>query len=128
MITASHLSRAFGTVRAVDDVSLHVEAGEIYGLVGADGAGKTTFIRLLCNALRADAGAALIAGYSAARQPELARAQIGYLSQRFSLYEELTVLENLRFFAEVRGLPSREWKPRCFAAVLAHMSPSLDSA
>ncbi len=113
MITASHLSRAFGKVRAVDDVSLRVEAGEIYGLVGPDGAGKTTFIRLLCNALRADAGEATIAGFSAARQPELARAQIGYLSQRFSLYEELTVLENLRFFAEVRGLPAREWRPRC---------------
>ena len=113
MIEAVHLSRAFGHVRAVDDVSLHVEAGEIYGLVGADGAGKTTFIRLLCNAIRADAGEATIAGYSAARQPELARAQIGYLSQRFSLYEEMTVLENLRFFAEVRGLPAREWQPRC---------------
>ncbi len=125
MIEAKHLSRAFGkahrpwakqspdALRAVDDVSLRVAAGEIYGLVGPDGAGKTTFIRLLCNAIRADAGEATIAGYSAARQPELARAQIGYLSQRFSLYEELTVLENLRFFAEVRGLPAQEWKPRC---------------
>ena len=118
MIESRHLSRAFGKkhdaqVRAVDDVSLSVAAGEIYGLVGPDGAGKTTFIRLLCNAIRADAGEATIAGYSAVRQPEQARAQIGYLSQRFSLYEELTVLENLRFFAEVRGLPAREWKPRC---------------
>ncbi len=113
MISASHLSRAFGKTRAVDDVSLHVDAGEIYGLVGPDGAGKTTFIHLLCGAIRADAGEATIAGYPVARRPERARAQIGYLSQRFSLYEEMTVLENIRFFAEVRGLPAREWRPRC---------------
>jgi ABC-2 type transport system ATP-binding protein len=113
MIEASHLSRAFGKTRAVDDVSLHVNAGEIYGLVGPDGAGKTTFMHLLCGAMRPDTGEATIAGYRVAKQPEQARAQIGYLSQRFSLYEEMTVLENIRFFAEVRGLPAREWKPRC---------------
>jgi ABC-2 type transport system ATP-binding protein len=113
MIDASHLSKTFGRLRAVDDVSLHVDAGEIYGLVGPDGAGKTTFMRLLCGALRADAGEATIGQYRVARQPEQARALIGYLSQRFSLYEEMTVLENLRFFAEVRGLPAREWRPRC---------------
>ena len=115
LIQAVHLSRSFGRARAVDDVSLRVDAGEIYGLVGPDGAGKTTFMRLLCYAIRADAGEALIAGINAARQPEQARAQIGYLSQRFSLYQELTVLENIRFFAEVRGIPAREWKPRCHA-------------
>ncbi|MCL5273617.1 MAG: ABC transporter ATP-binding protein [Chloroflexi bacterium] len=113
MINASHLSRSFGPLRAVDDVSLHVGAGQIYGLVGPDGAGKTTFIRLLCGAIRASAGEATIAGYPVAQQPEQARAQIGYLSQRFSLYEEMTVLENIRFFAEVRGLPAAEWRPRC---------------
>ena len=115
MIRAVNLSRAFGKVQAVSNVSLHVDAGEIYGLVGPDGAGKTTFMRLLCYAIRADSGEAFIAGFAAARQPEKARAQIGYLSQRFSLYEELTVLENIRFFAEVRGIPTREWKPRCHA-------------
>jgi ABC-2 type transport system ATP-binding protein len=113
MINASHLSRSFGPLHAVQDVSLHVGAGEIYGLVGPDGAGKTTFMHLLCGSIRADAGQATIAGYRVDKQPEQARAQIGYLSQRFSLYEELTVLENIRFFAEVRGLPSREWRPRC---------------
>ena len=113
MIQASHLSRSFGKVHAVQDVSLQVGAGEIYGLVGPDGAGKTTFMHLLCGSIRADAGQATIAGYRVDKQPEQARAQIGYLSQRFSLYEELTVLENIRFFAEVRGLPSREWRPRC---------------
>jgi ABC-2 type transport system ATP-binding protein len=113
LIQASHLSRAFGSVRAVQDVSLQVSAGEIYGLVGPDGAGKTTFMHLLCGSIRAGAGQAAIAGYRVDKQPERARAQIGYLSQRFSLYEELTVLENIRFFAEVRGLPAREWRPRC---------------
>jgi ABC-2 type transport system ATP-binding protein len=113
LITASHLSRSFGSVHAVQDVSLQVNTGEIYGLVGPDGAGKTTFMHLLCGSIRADAGQATIAGYRVDKQPELARAQIGYLSQRFSLYEELTVLENIRFFAEVRGLPANEWRPRC---------------
>ena len=113
MITADHLKRSFGHTRAVDDVSLRVEAGEIYGLVGPDGAGKTTFIRLLCGAIRADAGEAHIGEFDVARKPEKARALIGYLSQRFSLYDEMTVLENIRFFAEVRGLSDNQWRPRC---------------
>ncbi len=91
----------------------HVDAGEIYGLVGSDGAGKTTTMRLLVGALKADAGVCSIAGHDVATRTEDARAQIGYLSQRFSLYEDLTVLENIRFFAEVRGLLPDEWLPRC---------------
>jgi ABC-2 type transport system ATP-binding protein len=113
MVVAEHLKRSFGVTRAVDDVSLRVEAGDTYGLVGPDGAGKTTFIRLLCGGIRADAGAAHIGGYAVVRQPEKARALLGYLSQRFSLYDDMTVLENIRFFAEVRGLPSNQWRPRC---------------
>jgi ABC-2 type transport system ATP-binding protein len=119
MIQASHLYRVFGETAAVRDVHLAVSAGEIYGLVGPDGAGKTTTMRLLCGALRADqppAGEATsirIAGFDVLLQVEEARAQIGYLPQRFSLYEDLTVLENIRFFAEARGLPPAEWKPRC---------------
>lgn len=114
MIEANDLHKNFGDTHAVDGVSLHVAEGEIYGLVGPDGAGKTTTIRLLCGALRPEPGAKIeIAGYDVLRQTEPARAQIGYLPQRFSLYEELSVLENLRFFAEVRGLPSAQWKPRC---------------
>ncbi len=112
MIEARHLRKTFGAKTAVDDLSLHVGRGEIYGLVGPDGAGKTTTMRLLCGALRPDAGTVRIADYDLARQVDQARAQIGYLSQRFSLYEELTVLENIRFFAEVRGLSRREWYPR----------------
>jgi ABC-2 type transport system ATP-binding protein len=113
LIEATNLHKHFGPIRAVDGVSLSIESGEIYGLVGADGAGKTTTIRLLVGALKADSGQAEICGYDINRQTEQARAQFGYLSQRFSMYEDLTVLENIRFFAEVRGLKSDEWHPRC---------------
>jgi ABC-2 type transport system ATP-binding protein len=112
LVQASNLKKHFGATRAVDDVSLHIRAGEIYGLVGADGAGKTTTMRLLVGALKADAGEINICGYDIHRQTEQARAHFGYLSQRFSLYEDLTVLENIRFFAEVRGLKAHEWLPR----------------
>lgn len=97
----------------MDGVSLEIKPGEIYGLVGADGAGKTTTMRLLVGALLPDQGEVTICGYDVLRKTEHARAQIGYLSQRFSMYEDLTVLENIRFFAEVRGLKSHEWLPRC---------------
>ncbi len=112
MIEVHHLTKTFGEKVAVNDLSLRVAEGEIYGLVGPDGAGKTTTMRLLCGALRPDAGEVRIAGHDVARQVNHARAQIGYLSQRFSLYEELTVLENIRFFAEVRGLSRQAWYPR----------------
>jgi ABC-2 type transport system ATP-binding protein len=116
LIEAHNLIKTFGERRAVDGLNLQVAAGEIYGLVGPDGAGKTTTLRLLCGALRAspaDGAAIHIAGYDIPRQTEMARAQVGYLPQRFSLYEELSVLENIRFFAEVRGMKAAEWRPRC---------------
>ena len=113
LVQATNLHKHFGNTCAVDGVSLNIEPGEIYGLVGADGAGKTTTLRLLVGALKADSGQAKICGYDIERQTELARAQFGYLSQRFSMYEDLSVLENIRFFAEVRGLRSNEWLPRC---------------
>jgi len=123
LIAAAHLSKSFhragSLVHAVADLSLSVAPGEIYGLVGPDGAGKTTAIRLLCGALRPDLGKKgaapeiSITGIDLLRHSDPARAQLGYLAQRFSMYEELTVLENLRFFAEVRGLKAAEWKPRC---------------
>jgi len=112
LITAQNLTKSFGDTLAVDDLSLQVRAGEIYGLVGPDGAGKTTTMRLLCGALVPDRGEVTVGGYSMITDPDLGREQLGYLSQKFSLYEELTVLENIRFFAEVRGIPSREWKMR----------------
>jgi len=112
LIQAQGLHKSFGDNHAVNDVSLNIAAGEIYGLVGSDGAGKTTTLRLLVGALQADAGEIEVGGYDVRKQVEYARSQIGYLSQRFSLYEDLTVLENIRFFAEVRGLSSKEWLPR----------------
>ena len=113
LIDATDLHKSFGDVHAVDGVTLKIEPGEIYGLVGSDGAGKTTTMRLIVGALKADSGQARVAGHDIDKQTEDARAQLGYLSQRFSLYEDLTVLENIRFFAEVRGLRSNEWLPRC---------------
>jgi ABC-2 type transport system ATP-binding protein len=113
LVNATNLHKSFGDNHAVDGVSLEIKAGEIYGLVGADGAGKTTTMRLLVGALKADSGQVDICGYDIDRQTEQARSQFGYLSQRFSMYEDLTVLENIRFFAEVRGLKSNEWLPRC---------------
>lgn len=112
LVKADGLHRTFGTVPAVENVSLSITAGEIYGLVGADGAGKTTTMRLLVGALRPSSGEASVCGFSLTRQAEPARACLGYLSQRFSLYEDLTVLENIRFFAEARGLQPDEWRPR----------------
>lgn len=117
-ICAAHMRKTFGAAVAVDDLRLEVAAGAIYGLVGPDGAGKTTSIRLLCGALRPDPHdggeppSIHIAGVDMLRQTDLARQRLGYLPQRFSMYEELTVMENLRFFAEVRGLSDRDWKPR----------------
>ncbi|MFN8493704.1 MAG: ABC transporter ATP-binding protein [Caldilineaceae bacterium] len=111
-IKATDLHKTFGHTRAVDGVSLHVAAGEIYGLVGPDGAGKTTLLRLLCGALQIEAGEVTLGQFNVKKQAEQARAQLGYLAQRFALYEDLTVIENLRFFAELRGLPANEWEPR----------------
>src|SRR5262245_30287728 len=113
LVNATNISKSFGETRAVDGVSFEIPAGEIYGLVGADGAGKTTTMRLLVGALKADSGEINICGYDINRQTEQARSQFGYLSQRFSMYEDLTVLENIRFFAEVRGLKPNEWLERC---------------
>ena len=112
LIEATGLSKSFGPIHAVDGVSLNVMAGEIYGLVGPDGAGKTTVMRLLCAALHPDSGSISLGGVDMRRHPESGRELIGYLAQRFALYEELTVLENLQFFAEVRGLRASEWAPR----------------
>jgi ABC-2 type transport system ATP-binding protein len=112
MIVARELYKNFGHQAAVDGLSFEVGAGEIYGLVGPDGAGKTTTMRLLCAALSLDRGQVTIGPYDMERQTELGRELIGYLPQRFSLYEELTVQENLRFFAEVRGVHSAEWQVR----------------
>jgi ABC-2 type transport system ATP-binding protein len=118
MISVSGARKAFREHVAVDAVDLKVAGGEIYGLVGPDGAGKTTLIRLACGALALDAGDIEIAGHSIKHATNRARAEIGYLPQRFSLYEDLTVQENLKFFAETRGLPRADWRARS-AEILA---------
>ncbi len=112
LVQANGLVRHFGSVHAVDGVDLKINPGEIYGLVGSDGAGKTTTMRLLVGALLPSQGEITICGYDVLKQAEQARSTIGYLSQRFSMYEDLTVLENIRFFAEIRGLSTTEWLPR----------------
>ena len=111
-IVAENLYKSFNEVHAVNGLSLTVQEGEIYGLVGPDGAGKTTTMRLICGGFHADQGSVSIRGLDVAKHPEEARAQIGYLAQRFSLYADLTVMENLRFFAEMHSLKSTEWKER----------------
>lgn len=111
-ISARDLRRAFGEVHAVDGVTLEVRPGEAYGLVGPDGAGKTTTMRLLVGALRPDGGSVTVNGLDMSDRPEVARAGIGYLAQRFSLYGDLTVWENLRFFGEVRDIRGEAFRAR----------------
>lgn len=112
MIQIENLVRRFGAVTAVSGLNLSVAAGEIYGLVGPDGAGKTTTFRLLVGALLPDSGRGAIGGHDLLTEMEAVRRLIGYLPQRFSLYPDLTVAENLRFFAEVNGISPDEWQPR----------------
>lgn len=112
LVQANNLKKYFSDVHAVNGVNLNIPAGEIYGLVGSDGAGKTTTMRMLVGALLPTEGSINVCGFDVLKEVENARSQIGYLSQRFSLYEDLTVLENIRFFAEIRGLSSSEWLPR----------------
>ena len=98
------LSKHFGAFKAVDRVSLEVNEGEIFGFLGANGAGKSTTIRMLCGLLRPTSGQALVLGVDVARDPEGVKRAIGYMSQRFSLYDDLSVVQNLRFFGGVYGL------------------------
>jgi ABC-2 type transport system ATP-binding protein len=111
-IVAENLYKSFGEVHAVNGLSLTVEESEIYGLVGPDGAGKTTTMRLICGGFNPDKGSVSIRGFDLAHHAEQARGQIGYLAQRFSLYGDLTVTENLHFFAQMHGIKASEWKPR----------------
>lgn len=112
LLRVKGVSRSFGTLNAVADLSLQVREGEIFGLMGPDGAGKTTLMRMLCGAIWPDTGEVHVCGVNMLTAADAARAQLGYLSQRFSLYEDLTVRENLRFFAEMRGMAPEEWQPR----------------
>jgi ABC-2 type transport system ATP-binding protein len=112
LLETENLVRTFGSVHAVDGLNLQVRAGEMVGLVGPDGAGKTTAIRLLCGALQPTSGQVRVAGFEVPAQVEKAREEIGYLAQRFSLYGDLTVKENLDFFGEVFEVPDKEREER----------------
>lgn len=104
-VSIDHLSKRFGDFVAVDDLSLEVRKGEVFGFLGPNGAGKSTTIRMLCGLLRPTSGRALVSGHDVAREPERVRQNIGYMSQRFSLYGDLTVIENLRLFAGLYSVP-----------------------
>jgi len=108
IITTTGLTKTFRDTRAVDALSLTINSGELFGLVGPDGAGKTTTLRLLAGLLSLSDGEATIAGYDLRKQSESIKKHIGYMAQQFSLYAELTVLENLRFFAEIYDVPKEE--------------------
>jgi ABC-2 type transport system ATP-binding protein len=111
-ITVKSLTKRFGGFTAVDAVSFDVRRGAIFGFLGANGAGKSTTIRMLCGLLDPTSGTATVGGFDVGREPEKVKRVIGYMSQKFSLYEDLTVLENIRFFGGVYGLPARAVQAR----------------
>jgi ABC-2 type transport system ATP-binding protein len=111
-IEAKDLTRTFGAFTAVDRISFDVRAGEVFGFLGANGAGKTTAIRMLTGLLAPSGGRATVAGFDVATQGEVIKRNIGYMSQRFSLYEDLTVVENIRLYGGIYDLRTREIRER----------------
>jgi ABC-2 type transport system ATP-binding protein len=112
IIETEHLSRRFGDLVAVADVTMSVYRGEIFGVLGPNGAGKSTTIRMLCGILDPSGGRGSVVGHDIAREQEQIKERIGYMTQRFSLYEDLTVLENLRFYAGIYGVPRGQRRQR----------------
>ncbi len=117
VVETHDLARRFGSFVAVDRVTLSVRRGEIFGFLGANGAGKTTTIRMLIGVLRPTSGSARVAGYDVVREAERVKRSIGYMSQRFALYNDLTVVENVRFYGGVYGLSNDRLHARCDALV-----------
>lgn len=111
-IEVKNLTKKFGSFTAVDDISFNVNKGEIFGFLGANGAGKTTTIRMLCGILTPTSGDAIVGGYSIMKETNKVKTRIGYMSQRFSLYNDLTVEENINFFSGVYNLPDEKLKER----------------
>ncbi len=108
MIRLEHLTKTFGETTAVDDVSFEVQEGEIYGLIGPDGAGKTTTLRVISTAMLPTSGQVTVDGRDVTREAEEIKREIGYMPQRFALYPDLTVVENMNFFADIFGSPQEE--------------------
>lgn len=111
-IEVKNLTKKFGDFTAVDNVNFTVKQGEIFGFLGANGAGKSTTIRMLIGVLEPTSGDALVGGFSIMKQPEMVKKNIGYMSQKFSLYNDLTVAENIRFYAGVYGLDGKKYEER----------------
>ena len=116
-IDVKGLTRRFGEFTAVDHISFSVKKGEIFGFLGANGAGKTTAIRMLCGLLQPTEGSALIAGYDLKTQSKFIKRNIGYMSQRFSLYDDLSVFENMQLFGTIYGIPRKELKERIYSSL-----------
>lgn len=108
VIVAEELTKTFGRFKAVDHISFEVEKGEIFGFLGANGAGKTTAMRMLCGLSIPTSGKGSVAGFDIQTQSEMVKKNIGYMSQKFALYEELTVAENIRLYAGIYGVPEKE--------------------
>ncbi len=111
-IKADKLTKRFDDFVAVDGISFDVKQGEIFGFVGANGAGKTTAMRILCGLSKPTTGLAMVAGYDVSKDPEKIKKVIGYMSQKFSLYDDLKVMENIQFYAGIYGLSDKEIKER----------------
>jgi ABC-2 type transport system ATP-binding protein len=111
-ISVQNLTKRFGSFTAVDDISFDVDKGEIFGFLGANGAGKTTAMRMLCGLSFPTSGQAHVAGYDLFKESEKIKKSIGYMSQKFSLYEDLTIRENIRFFGGIYGLSNSEIKQK----------------
>src|SRR5262245_2751400 len=121
------LTKRFGNFTAVDTVSLTVEGGEIFGFLGPNGSGKSTIIRMLCGLVAPSEGSAQVLNFDIQRQTDDIRQNIGYMSQQFSLYQELTVWENINFYAHVYGLKGERMKRRRDdVIVLTHIEPYID--
>lgn len=117
VIEANQLTKKFGRFIAVDDISFDVEQGEIFGFLGANGAGKTTAMRMLCGLSKPTKGTGRVAGFDIEKQSEQVKANIGYMSQKFALYDDLKVWENLRLFGGIYGVPKKEIDPKIDAAL-----------
>lgn len=111
-IETTKLTKTFGNFTAVNEISFQVKKGEIFGFLGANGAGKTTAMRMLCGLLNPSSGNASVAGFDVYKQPEMIKKNIGYMSQKFSLYEDLTLRENISFYSTVYGLSKSEIKEK----------------